>query len=49
MLVKAREFFFNLPKWHFNQLSAGQLNFLSLGIYYALGNMVEPTSIWLCL
>jgi hypothetical protein len=34
MLVKAQEEKnFNLPNGSFNQLSAGQLNFLSLGIH----------------
>jgi len=46
---KSTRFFFNLPKWHLNQLSADQLNFLSLGMYCPWGNMVELTSIWLCL
>ena len=33
MLVKAQEKQFNLPNGSFNQLSVGQLNFLSLEIY----------------
>jgi len=42
---------FSLPNGSFNQLSAGQLNSLSLGMYCHWGNMVELTStliaVWL--